>query len=117
LTEQKPKYANHIFKGKIELPIDSVAFVVGRDYHICDRHSFVRKGEDPRMVASFIFYPRENKMQLRFAFKGDFHIESPTKKDTSNWVERVWIAVPMDKAELLTKFLTDANPAKIASYM
>lgn len=113
INQEKPKYANHLFKGKIELPIDSIAFIAGRDYHICDRHN---KGEDPRMVVSFIHYPKENKIQLRLAIKGNFHVEL-TKKDPSSWVERVWVTVPMDKAELLTKFLTDANPTKIASYM
>jgi len=111
--ESAHKYANHIFKGKIELPIDSIAFIAGRDYHICDRHN---KGEDPHMVVSFIHYPKEDKMQLRLAIRGNFHVET-TKKDPSNWAERIWITIPMDKAELMTKFLVDANPAKIASYM
>ena len=113
INEEKHKYANHIFKGKIEIPIDSVAFHVGDTYYICDRHN---KGEDPSMVASFIHYSKENRLQFRMAFKGKLHTE-PLKKDPSKWAEHVWITLSMQAVDKLTKFLTDANPNNLSSYM
>jgi hypothetical protein len=120
VEEQKPKYAEHIFKGKIELPIDSISFLTNsNEYHICDRS----RGEDPRVVISFIYYPKENKLQLRIAGKaGDkrpFRIEPPNyyKKHPSEWIEKIWITIPMDKVDLLTKFLENANPTKLSSFM
>jgi hypothetical protein len=119
VEEQKPKYAEHVFKGKIELQIDSISFLTNsNEYHICDRS----KGEDPHVVVSFIYYPKEDKIQFRIAGKaGDgrpFRIEPPNyyKKHPSNWIEKVWITIPMDKVESLTRFLENANPTKIGSY-
>jgi len=119
VEKRKPKYANHVFKGKIELPIDSISFLAGNDYYICDRS----KGEDPRIVVSFIFYPKENKLQLRIAGKNGngepLRIEPPDYyvKHPSKWIETVWLAIPMDKVDSLTSFLTNANPTKLSSYM
>jgi len=111
--EQLPKYARHIRKA--EFPIDSISFFDGSFMHISDQ----RNKEDPRMVVSFINYPKERRVQLRLAFHGRFHKEklSYNTKDPKDWKEKVWIIIPIEELDRILQFLQNENPMKLASWM
>jgi len=111
---EERKYAKHI-RNRKEFQIDSAAFFVGDFYHISDRHNFSR-GEDPRLVVSFIYYPKEDKNQLRLAIKGKFHIED-LRENPEKWVEKIWITIPIEKVDEIAKFLEQENPHKLSSWV
>ena len=107
-----PKYAKHYWKREFE--IDSISFFDGEYMQISDQ----RNKENPRMVVSFIFYPKENRVQVRLAFKGKFHKEKPSYyvKDPKKWKENVWITIPIGKVKELREFLK-RDPILLASWM
>ena len=110
--EPLPKYARHYWKK--EFDIDSISFFDGEYMQISDQ----KNKENPRMVISYIYYPRENRVQLRLAFKGKFHKEKPSYyvKNPKNWKEKVWIIIPNEKIKELIAFL-ERNPQLLASWM
>ena len=111
--ERLPKYARHI--RKIEFSIDSISFFDGKEMHISDQIN----REDPRMIISFINYPKERRVQVRLAFKGKFHREklSYYVKDPKKWKEKVWITIPVEQLEKIIDFLKTANPLELANWM
>jgi len=112
--ERLPKYARHIWKSE-EIPIDSISFLANGLMHISDQCN----NEDPRMVMSFINYPRERRTQLRLAFSGKFHVERPTyyRIDPVYWKERCWIIIPIEQIERIIQFLQAKNPLKLENWM
>jgi len=113
-----PKYDRHIYREKLELPIDCAKYVTDSVLYICDRNSIVRQGEDPRLIVSWINYPKENKVQLKLAVTGNFHTEilNYYVKDPRNWKEKLWILIPEELVDKLIEFL-QKNPMKLASWM
>lgn len=115
---QLPKYDRKIFEKK-EIAIDSAKFVVDDKILICDRKSIVRSGEDPRLILSFVNYPKEDKMQLKIAISGDFHREklSYYVKNPKRWKEKMWIMIPMEALKQILDFLSNRNPEYLHSWM
>ena len=114
--EQLPKYARHVSE-KAEFSIDSISFFDDEDnkMHISDQS----KNEDPKMIVSFINYPRERRVQVRIAFAGKRHKEKLkyNVKDPKDWKEWGWITIPIEIADKLADFLKQKNPLKLANWM
>jgi len=113
-----PKYDRYIWKEKLEIPIDCAKYVAGNMLYICDRNSFVKTGEDPRLIASFVYYPYGDKNQLKLAVKGNFHMETISYNaiNPDDWTERMWIHLDSKALEKLIAYL-QKDPSKLHNWV
>jgi len=114
-----PKYDRNIYDQKIEVPIDAAKFVDPdtQTLWISDVNSIFKGNENPRLVLSYVYYPKDDKTQLKLAVKGKFHMEKLcyNLKDPHSWTERLWIMIPIEQIDTILKYV-ERNPHKLASW-
>jgi len=122
--EKLPKFDRKFWSSEV-FPIDCAKFLSneilldGRQIlFISDRNSIVAGNEDPKLVARWIHYPKDDKIQLCFAISGSFHTEKIcyNQKDPNQWNERIWIFLPREIIPKLIEFM-QKDPLKLENWM